>query len=388
MLERNKANLILQSKSPYVEQFLTHEISSGRGQRYLDLLWRFYEKAGHYDKAAMLLSRLADNEKFVLCTKFLSTSLFQFQMLSFCCFSEEISLSQRFAYLSHAIICAQAGNDPKTKAMIQELRDKVEVAHIQLAIKFVSYRLLFSSSNGIEYGCGSRECMDIRTPKQQELVKLLDGPILSLQVLLEKFAAPYGLHKVQLAIFHCANLYSEEPIMAVWENILQSEFKYEGEVSERLLCTLHELYAIYGSTKYFPRNFILRRLLEMGSGLSDRSRRGILPASFFVSLITKLELGYVDFIEVLSSEYRTGDPWWTQNEAGQRYIMEVGIAVVQAFLDSGAKFTPMERAKIAAICDSCVSMFSLDARAVSSQHLLQLDRHFSALHLRLTAMSS
>ncbi|KIH62283.1 hypothetical protein ANCDUO_07434 [Ancylostoma duodenale] len=280
MLERNKANLILQSKSPYVEQFLTHEISSGRGQRYLDLLWRFYEKAGHYDKAAMLLSRLADNE------------------------NEEISLSQRFAYLSHAIICAQAGNDPKTKAMIQELRDKVEVAHIQLAIK---------------------ECMDIRTPKQQELVKLLDGPILSLQVLLEKFAAPYGLHKVQLAIFHCANLYSEEPIMAVWENILQSEFKYEGEVSERLLCTLHEL---------------------------------------------------------------TGDPWWTQNEAGQRYIMEVGIAVVQAFLDSGAKFTPMERAKIAAICDSCVSMFSLDARAVSSQHLLQLDRHFSALHLRLTAMSS
>ncbi|KIH50947.1 hypothetical protein ANCDUO_18971, partial [Ancylostoma duodenale] len=208
MLERNKANLILQSKSPYVEQFLTHEISSGRGQRYLDLLWRFYEKAGHYDKAAMLLSRLADNE------------------------NEEISLSQRFAYLSHAIICAQAGNDPKTKAMIQELRDKVEVAHIQLAIK---------------------ECMDIRTPKQQELVKLLDGPILSLQVLLEKFAAPYGLHKVQLAIFHCANLYSEEPIMAVWENILQSEFKYEGEVSERLLCTLHELYAIYGSTKYFPR---------------------------------------------------------------------------------------------------------------------------------------
>ncbi|EYC31518.1 hypothetical protein Y032_0004g2199 [Ancylostoma ceylanicum] len=346
MLERNKANLILQSKSPYVEQFLTHEISTGRGQRYLDLLWRFYEKAGHYDKAAMLLSRLADNE------------------------NEEISLSQRFAYLSHAIICAQAGNDPKTKAMIQELRDKVEVAHIQLAIK---------------------ECMDIRTPKQQELVKLLDGPILSLQMLLEKFAAPYGLHKVQLAIFHCANLYSEEPIMAVWENILQSEFKYEGEVSERLLCTLHELYAIYGSTKYFPRNFILRRLLEMGSGLSDRSRRGILPASFFVSLITKLELGYVDFIEVLSSEYRTGDPWWTQNEAGQRYIMEVGIAVVQAFLDSGAKFTPMERnfrAKIAAICDSCVSMFSLDARAVSSQHLLQLDRHFSALHLRLTAMSS
>ncbi|VDP55133.1 unnamed protein product [Heligmosomoides polygyrus] len=111
MLERNKANMILQSKSPFVEQFLTHEISTGRGQRYLDLLWRFYEKTGNYDKAATLLSRLADNE------------------------NDEISLSQRFAYLSHAIICAQSATDPKTKAMIQDLRDKVEVAHIQLAIK-------------------------------------------------------------------------------------------------------------------------------------------------------------------------------------------------------------------------------------------------------------
>ncbi|KAK6030605.1 hypothetical protein OSTOST_03257, partial [Ostertagia ostertagi] len=343
MLDRNKANMILQSKSPYVEQFLTHEISAGRGQRYLDLLWRFYEKTGHYDKAATLLSRLADNE------------------------NDEISLSQRFAYLSHAIICAQAATDAKTKAMVQDLRDKVEVAHIQMAIK---------------------DCVDLQTPSQQNLVKLLDGPILPLHDLLQKFASPLGLYKVQLAIFHCANLYSEEPIMAVWENILQSEFKYEGEVPERLLSTLHDLHSIYGHTKYFPRNYILRRLLELGSGMTGRLKRGVLPASFYVSLISKLNLSFIEFIELLSSEYRAGDPWWTQNESGQRYIMEVGIAVVQAFLDSGTKYTPSERAKIASMCDSCVSMFSLDARAVSSTHLLQLDRHFSALHLRLSAMSS
>lgn len=41
--------------------------------------------------------------------------------------------------------------------------------------------------------------------------------------------------------------------------------------------------------------------------------------------------------------FRTGDPWWTQNENGQRYIMEVGIAVVQAFLDSVSKYTHAER---------------------------------------------
>ncbi|KJH47637.1 hypothetical protein DICVIV_06296 [Dictyocaulus viviparus] len=341
MLERNKAEMILKSKSPYVEQFLTHEISSGRGHLYLDLLWRFYEKTGHYDKAAMLLNRMADSD------------------------NEDISLSQRFAYLSHAIICAQAGADIKTKAIIQELRDKVEVAHIQMGIK---------------------ESLNIHAPRQLELVRSLDGPILSLQELLQKFAIPYELYKVQLAIFHCANLYNEEAIMAVWENIMQSEFKYEANVPERLLCTLNELKAIYGSTKYFPQTFILRRLLELGSGLNGRSRNCILPASFFVSLISKLEWNFIDVIEVLSSEYRTGDPWWTQNEQGQRYIMGVGVAVIQAFLDSVAKYGPNERAKIAAKCDSCVSMFLLDARSVSSSHLHQLDKHFSALHLQLTAV--
>ncbi|KAJ1352625.1 hypothetical protein KIN20_009020 [Parelaphostrongylus tenuis] len=82
--------------------------------------------------------------------------------------------------------------------------------------------------------------MNVHTQRQQEVVKLLDGPILPLQELLQKFSIPYELYKVQLAIFHCANLYREEPIMALWENIIQSEFKHEGEVSERLLCTLHE----------------------------------------------------------------------------------------------------------------------------------------------------
>ncbi|VDO30463.1 unnamed protein product [Heligmosomoides polygyrus] len=162
----------------------------------------------------------------------------------------------------------------------------------------------------------------MQTPKQQNLVKLLDGPILPLHDLLQKFASPLGLYKVQLAIFHCANLYSEEPIMAVWENILQSDFKYEGEVPERLLCTLQDLHGIYGQTKYFPRSkfekidvpeerkilipldYILRRLLELGSGMTGRFKRGVLPASFYVSLISKLDLNYIDFIELLSSEYR------------------------------------------------------------------------------------
>ncbi|KAJ1363566.1 hypothetical protein KIN20_023465 [Parelaphostrongylus tenuis] len=74
---------------------------------------------------------------------------------------------KRFASLSPATIRAQAGADTKAKAMIQDFRDKVEVAHIQMAIK---------------------ESMNVHTQRQQEVVKLLDGPILPLQELLQKFS--------------------------------------------------------------------------------------------------------------------------------------------------------------------------------------------------------
>ena len=98
----------------------------GGGQQYLDLLWRWYEKTGNYGKAANLLSRLADTAKYVFP---------QFYLVYF--FSEDIALSQRYIYLSHAIICAESSSDVNIRAGLEELKDKVEVTRIQLSIKSV-----------------------------------------------------------------------------------------------------------------------------------------------------------------------------------------------------------------------------------------------------------
>lgn len=111
LLSKNKTNVILQSKSPYIEFFLVQEINAGRGQKYFDLLWRFYEKSGNYDKAARLLSKLAENDNW------------------------KMGLAQRCAYLSHAILCAQSCKDSAITANIDELRDRLDVANVQMRIK-------------------------------------------------------------------------------------------------------------------------------------------------------------------------------------------------------------------------------------------------------------
>ncbi|CAJ0914543.1 unnamed protein product, partial [Mesorhabditis belari] len=112
MLQNHQAEKIIQSKSQFVEQFLQHEIGRGGGHKYLDLLWRFYEKSNTFDKAAKLLVRLAD-----------------------CTTMPEITLDQRISYLSHAIMCAQSSTDSKIKEKIQEMRDKLDVANVQLSAR-------------------------------------------------------------------------------------------------------------------------------------------------------------------------------------------------------------------------------------------------------------
>ncbi|GMR48011.1 hypothetical protein PMAYCL1PPCAC_18206, partial [Pristionchus mayeri] len=111
LMMRGEKEKILKSKSPFLEQWLSIEIAKGGGVKYLDVMWRYYEKNGLKGKAAKLLNRLTDSEL------------------------TEISLSDRLSYLSHAIICAQCTSDAESRTLIQELRDKLEVAQIQMAIK-------------------------------------------------------------------------------------------------------------------------------------------------------------------------------------------------------------------------------------------------------------
>ncbi|CAB3405853.1 unnamed protein product [Caenorhabditis bovis] len=349
LLSKNKTNVILQSKSPYIEFFLIQEINTGRGQKYFDLLWRFYEKSGSYEKAAKLLSKLAENENY------------------------EISLSQRCAYLSHAIMCAQSCKDTAVTENIEELRDRLEVANIQLSIK---------------------EALDCPSTRNKEIVKLLDGPIMSLQDLLVRYVLPFKLHKIQLSIYYCANMYVEERIFETWENIIQEEFatsQNESSLCENLMRTIGDLNAIYRETNYFPKDFIIRRVLEIGSGGITASQRIVLPTSFYPPFCKHIEITHLEFLKIASDEFRSGgDAWWTQNERGQEYITQVVKRMAKAVIQD-LESNPLTKNKksVANECITHILPFIRRACDVSSSQQIQtIGAELTAIQHRLTAFSS
>ncbi|CAI5449360.1 unnamed protein product [Caenorhabditis angaria] len=348
LLTKNKTNAILQSKSPHVEFFLLQEINSGRGQKYFDLLWRFYEKSGNYDKAARLLSKLAENDNW------------------------QLGLAQRCAYLSHAILCAKSCKDPTITENVDELRDRLEVANIQMRIK---------------------EALDVPTPRGQSLVKELDGQILSLTDLLLKYVVPFKLHKIKLALFHCANMYVEEHIFETWEAVLQDEFMTapnEATLCENLLVTVEQLFAVFGKTKYFPLDFIIRRILEIGSGGINENQRVTLPPNFYPKLCSRIDLADVEFLKMASDEFRTGgDVWWTQNERGQEYITKVVLRVAKNVVRDLESVPAVNRRSISRDCLTHILPFIRRSCDVSSSTNLQtLGSELTSIQHRLSEFSN
>uniref|UniRef100_A0A8R1IA81 Nucleoporin_C domain-containing protein n=1 Tax=Caenorhabditis japonica TaxID=281687 RepID=A0A8R1IA81_CAEJA len=348
LLTKKKTNVILQSKSPFIEFFLVQEINAGRGQKYFDLLWRFYEKSGNYDKAARLLSKLAENDNW------------------------KMGLSQRCAYLSHAILCAQSCKDASITANIDELRDRLDVANIQMRIK---------------------DTLD--SPRNENIVKKLDGPILSLQELLIQFVVPFKLYKIKLALLHCANMYVEEHIFETWENIIQDEFltaRDEGTLCEQLANTIGELFQIYRDTKYFPLEFIIQRTLEIGSGgISDtQTQRLILPPSFYPVVCKRVELSICDFLKITSNEFRVGgDAWWLNNSGGQVYITKVVIRMTRNVVKELESQPTAIRRTTARECLTHILPFIRRACDVSaSLHLQTMGNELTALQNRLSEFSN
>uniref|UniRef100_A0A183D473 Nucleoporin_C domain-containing protein n=1 Tax=Gongylonema pulchrum TaxID=637853 RepID=A0A183D473_9BILA len=123
LLEHDFVNVVLQSKSPYLESFLHRRVEEGGSSRSLDLLWRFHERSGDHRKATDLLFELAQRE------------------------TDKLSIDRRVAYLSQAAMCARSASseaDPGSNIhdLIVEIGDKLDVAQVQLATKLVLTRLL------------------------------------------------------------------------------------------------------------------------------------------------------------------------------------------------------------------------------------------------------
>uniref|UniRef100_A0A0N5AEC5 Nucleoporin_N domain-containing protein n=1 Tax=Syphacia muris TaxID=451379 RepID=A0A0N5AEC5_9BILA len=320
LLDNDLSGILLQSKSPFLEMFLHRKVEEGASNRYLDLLWRFHEKNGDYWKAAQLLFNLAQRE------------------------TDAFDTRRRVAYLSQAAMCTQSavGSEKQSSLeaheFLQEVRDKLDVAQVQLATKDEISRLP-------------------RSPANENALGKLERRLYTVQELFEEFAIPFSLPNIKLALCHCSGTYDKEIIENLCTEIINQELAGNKNDTvetriERLGTTLAYYYKHYsGSPKYFPLETLLCDLLNRGL------REGF-PASMLdtIGVLTKVPMSML--LDVLITCFRK-DPFWRNNESACCYIMQSAMKVLNRFESSKLSFSIDQRKTLVSKCLDLISTLLL-----------------------------
>ncbi|XP_066568276.1 nuclear pore complex protein Nup155 isoform X2 [Amia ocellicauda] len=220
---------LLEVNSPYLEEHLMRMMKQDQNKvRYMDLLWRYYEKSRSFSKAAHVLARLADMH------------------------STEISLKQRLEYISRAILSAKSSTCASSQVangeFLHELEEKMEVVRIQVQIHETLSR---------QYS---------QHPSVQGAISQLDSELMDITKLYGEFADHFRLSECKLAIIHCAGHSDPMLVHTLWQDIIEKVLSDSVAMSpaDRMralslkLVSLGKIYA--GTPRYFPLEFLVKFL--------------------------------------------------------------------------------------------------------------------------------
>lgn len=233
LYEHNQTDKLLEIKSSYLEVYLKEKTSEFSDSiALMDFLWMYYERNGHFNAAAQILSKLAEQQ------------------------STDIPLVKRIEYLSRAIVCMKSldarligssfGKVGSAGEFLHILEEKMEVARIQL-------HLLLS--------------LEKHSPQHHEkAIQILNSSLHNVTTLYKDFAEPFELFECQLKILHCAGHEDVNLIENIWRNILEKELHFiankEADAQKNLLkMKMKEFGNLYMNTdKYFPIGMLCKEL--------------------------------------------------------------------------------------------------------------------------------
>lgn len=226
LYEHNQSDKLLEIKSSYLEVYLKEKTSEFNDSiALMDFLWMYYERNGHFNAAAQILAKLAEQQ------------------------STDIALSKRIEYLSRAIVCMKSLDARLMGSSFGKLNSAGEFLHI-LEEKMDVARIQMQLLNSIE-----------KLPQSQhyeDAIRVLNSSLHNVTTLYKDFAEPFQLYECQLKILHCAGHEDLNLIENIWRNIIDKELQHivnkEPETQKNLLKNkLKELGTLYLSTdKYFP----------------------------------------------------------------------------------------------------------------------------------------
>uniref|UniRef100_A0A2I3HXB7 Nucleoporin 155 n=1 Tax=Nomascus leucogenys TaxID=61853 RepID=A0A2I3HXB7_NOMLE len=274
LIQADLADKLLQVASPFLEPHLVRMAKVDQNRvRYMDLLWRYYEKNRSFSNAARVLSRLADMH------------------------STEISLQQRLEYIARAILSAKSSTAISSIAadgeFLHELEEKMEVARIQLQIQETLQRQ-YSHHSSV-----------------QDAVSQLDSELMDITKLYGEFADPFKLAECKLAIIHCAGYSDPILVQTLWQDIIEKELSDSVTLSssDRMhalslkIVLLGKIYA--GTPRFFPLDFIVQFLEQQVCTLNW-------DVGFVIQTMNEIGVPLPRLLEVYDQLFKSRDPFWNR----------------------------------------------------------------------------
>ncbi|KAI9892179.1 MAG: hypothetical protein M1814_001638 [Vezdaea aestivalis] len=266
---RGLTDRLLEVRSPYIVNYLRR--LSEETVADADLLWRYFAQSSRYFDAAGVQLQLAK-----------STFL--------------LPLEKRIEYLSQAKANAStqtSGVGRQTRQLlVKEISDQLEVANIQGDIL-------------------QRHASDDRHTDQSRaaIVDVLNGPILTLTELFNKYADGAGYYDICLLIYEEADHRNPNNIRATWSNLIRSE--HEAAVEKRVTPweAVAETVRKMGQRLHLSEStFPVPVLVPLLETYAAERQHNVGPSTWVMDVFLNIGVEHETLVSVLSAMFQDDEP--------------------------------------------------------------------------------
>ncbi|XP_028916522.1 nuclear pore complex protein Nup155 isoform X2 [Ornithorhynchus anatinus] len=345
LIQADLADKLLQVASPFLEPHLVRMAKVDQNKvRYMDLLWKYFEKNRSFSNAARVLAKLADMH------------------------STEISLQQRLEYIARAILSAKSSTAISSIAadgeFLHELEEKMEVARIQLQIQDTLQRQ-YSHHSSV-----------------QDAVSQLDSELMDITKLYGEFADPFKLAECKLAIIHCAGHSDPILVQTLWQEITERELSDSVSMSppDRMqalslkIVLLGKIYA--GTPRFFPLDFIVQFLEQQVCSLNWE-------VGFVIQAMHEIGVPLPRLLEVYDQLFKSRDPFWNRMKK-PLHLLECIHVLLSRYVENPNQVLNYERRRFTNLCMDAVCCYLVELQSMSPTMAVQtIIGNFKSLQAKL-----
>lgn len=350
LVDKGLKERLLEISSPFVEPYLQ------RATQYepdnlcmMDLLWMFYEKSKNYPAAARILSKLAERRTI------------------------DLTLQQRIAYLSRAVMCAKSSSLRTSSAsegeFLYDLEEKLEVARLQLQV--------------LE---AITKHHDNQNPQVQDACSQLNSELMDVTKLYGDYADKFELSECKLGIVFSAGHSDLELIQSLWKEILDKEFEMSvakapdtrTTIISNKLISQGKLYV--SSERYFPIEYLVSYLEKKNCQLD------LNPDWVFRSFLD-IGIHLMKLHSIYDKLFKAKNPFW-QTSQNPFHLLRVIALLLNYFCSKPANVSGLERRQFITLCLDAIAGYKVELEATAGRHQVKqaLLAEFAQLQIQLERM--